>query len=288
MVDTLPTFEKVFRSRAVLATDPSGAAYVEGGEATGRGYLARARKVLAAFRAGEGWAEVPRDILDLSGANPKLAKDRGAVTVGLSFLPAALSGVANLCLRAGACRLGCLVFTGQGGLPLGMRARGTLTRFALAEPDTFTALLVADLRKAQRRADREGLPLAVRLNVLSDIHWGKVLPWMSPLFPSATFYGYTKRPDIARHALAVPNVHATYSISERDKGRGAIARAVAAYGSAAVVIPKRAPFPSTVEGCPTVDGDASDLRYLDPAGAVVVLRAKGRAVAPFVRETLDA
>jgi len=36
-------------------------------------------------------------------------------------------------------------------------------------------------------------------------------------------------------------------------------------------------MPNTYAGAPVVDGDASDLRFLDPDGVVVGLKAKGDA-----------
>jgi hypothetical protein len=37
-------------------------------------------------------------------------------------------------------------------------------------------------------------------------------------------------------------------------------------------------MPARCMGAPVIDGDASDLRYLDPSPVVVGLRAKGRAI----------
>lgn len=284
--DRLPTFEKAFRENAILAADPSGAAFLPGGEATTRAFLRHAENVMGGFRLGEGWAQRWREPVDLAGGNKKLKKDPRAFVAGCSMAPAEQSGVVNTCPNAGFCRFGCIFTYGNGRYDSTARGRVTLTRFAVAHPDLFTALLVRGIGKGERKAARLGVPFAMRPNVFQDIHFGKLLPWLFPLFPNVQFYGYTKRRDIARHALTVPNYHVTFSISEKDSAPGSIAAAVRAFGSAAVVIPKGMPFPATVEGFPTVDGDASDLRFLDPVGVVVILRAKNGAVAPFVREVL--
>lgn len=282
------SFEDMFRARAELACEESGAAFREGGDATGRAFVRAVRDRMAAYREAEGYRRRPRRLLDLGVMNPKTRKDKRALVASLSLAPARLSGV-NVCpMSTAGCRAGCVGKAGRGGLPAGMRARVTLTRWILEDPDGFAALLVVELRAAERKAARLGVPLAVRLNMFSDVDWFGLLPWLPDMFPRAVFYGYSKRPELIARAGAYRNVTATYSVSERDRGRGAIAEAVEAYGTAAVVIGKRAAFPLTVEGCPTVDGDATDLRYLDPRGSVVVLRAKGAAKAPFVRVTVDA
>jgi len=50
---------------------------------------------------------------------------------------------------------------------------------------------------------------------------------------------------------------------------------VARNGRVAVVFGKV--LPATFLGVPVVDGDAHDLRFLNPGGVVVGLRAKGKA-----------
>ena len=61
-----------------------------------------------------------------------------------------------------------------------------------------------------------------------------------------------------------------------------IARATAAAelagGRNVAVVFNGATLPDRCMGAPVIDGDASDLRYLDPSPAVVGLRAKGRAI----------
>jgi len=59
-----------------------------------------------------------------------------------------------------------------------------------------------------------------------------------------------------------------------NKTRWAVAQVAAAGGNVAVVFDG---MPNTYAGAPVVDGDASDLRFLDPDGVVVGLKAKGDA-----------
>jgi len=49
-----------------------------------------------------------------------------------------------------------------------------------------------------------------------------------------------------------------------------------------------APLPIEFLGVPVIDSDAHDLRYLDPIGVIVGLRAKGRAARRTRRGTPSA
>jgi len=94
-------------------------------------------------------------------------------------------------------------------------------------------------------------------------------------FPDVQFYDYTK---ITKRAIKwaqgdMPaNYHLTFSASESNDT--AVAQVAAAGGNVAVVFDG---MPNTYAGAPVVDGDASDLRFLDPDGVVVGLKAKGDA-----------
>jgi hypothetical protein len=73
------------------------------------------------------------------------------------------------------------------------------------------------------------------------------------------------------------NYRLTFSRSEKneDIADGFIKRG----GNVAVVFSTRKgrALPDTYLGAPVIDGDEHDLRFLDPRGVVVGLRAKGKA-----------
>ena len=54
-------------------------------------------------------------------------------------------------------------------------------------------------------------------------------------------------------------------------------RAVLAAGGNVAVVFRKKPLPSIWHGFPVLDGDQTDLRFLDPAGSVIGLTAKGSA-----------
>ena len=93
-----------------------------------------------------------------------------------------------------------------------------------------------------------------------------------------TFYDYTKRP----YRVVLPdNYTLTFSLCEdnRDSALGMLAS-----GRCNIAVVFRAnglkhePLPTSWRGYKVVDGDETDLRFLDPAGVVVGLRCKGVAL----------
>jgi hypothetical protein len=148
----------------------------------------------------------------------------------------------------------------------------------------FLAMLRHELTLAYKLAKRKNLRVIARLNVLSDIDWARVHPEIIRDFPQVIFYGYTKLPSaMSRFADgAYPkNYYLTFSRSETNEqtsidflNRGCNATVVfnTKYSSAS----KQA-LPTTWNGFPVIDGDETDLRFLDPQGVVVGLRAKGLA-----------
>jgi len=146
------------------------------------------------------------------------------------------------------------------------------------------AQLVREIERAKRYASRKRKKLVVRLNGTSDIRWESVqcvrrgVEYANPFqaFSELQFYDYTKLPN--RRVAGIPNYHLTFSYSHRDEFAPIVARAVRFYGSAvnfAAVFAKA--LPAYFLGRDVVNGDESDLRFLDRRGVVVGLVAKGRA-----------
>ena len=172
------------------------------------------------------------------------------------------------------------------------------------------ARLVKELSAFTRKAERKGLTPVVRLNGTSDIAWERVaLPagWNkdgSPVwigmggsimerFPDLQFYDYTK---VTKRAMAFgrgdmpANYHVTFSLAEDNDA--AAYDVLSANGSVAAVffkIPNGMVFGANMGevdrfqsrnsdySIPVVDGDASDLRFLDQRGVIIGLKAKGKA-----------
>lgn len=237
-------------------------------------------------------------------ANPKTIKGRrrGYVTAVLYLAPSDSSGT-ELCGMAdiAGCKNPCLNKAGRGGMSAGnatfispggmelpdnaiQRARLARTALYLNDRPAFMAQLVREIERAKRYASRKRKKLVVRLNGTSDIRWESVpcvrrgIEYSNPFqaFAELQFYDYTKLPN--RRVAGIPNYHLTFSYSHRDEFAPIVARAVRFYGTAvnfAAVFAKA--LPAYFLGRDVVNGDESDLRFLDRRGVVVGLVAKGRA-----------
>lgn len=202
-----------------------------------------------------------------------------APTYGLALAQATLSGY-NVCrFSTPECRAHCVAFSGNGMYPRVIAARVVKTQFLMSDPQSFLALLVAEIDKAVVKHGRINL----RLNTFSDIPWERVTPWLFTWFGGEVeFYDYTKdwsRGDAVDGDRLPANYHLTYSASERTT-RDDIRWMVASGASVAVVVrvKKSEPMPEHFyawgTNVPMIDGDKTDDRTLDRA-VVVGLRPKG-------------
>ena len=188
--------------------------------------------------------------------NPKTVKGnaQGYFTAILHLAPANASGY-QVCAMAelAACIAGCLNVSGHGAIAKGgatfatpagdlpdnavQKARIRRTRFFFEDREGFMAQLVREIRNFVRRARREGLTPAVRLNGTSDIAWERValpreicpvtegegfgalldpahpgFPSIFHAFPEVQFYDYTKHPKRALQAMP-----SNYQLSLSDR-----------------------------------------------------------------------
>ena len=201
---------------------------------------------------------------------------------GILYLSPANSSGRNVCPNATpGCIAACLNTAGRAGIPGSNipAARLRKTREFFIDRAAFIEGLRADIARLTRRAWRSGLTPAVRLNGTSDIPWERVAPGLLSDFLGIQFYDYTKSPAraIAYASGQLPaNYHLTFSLAETEQSKTDAAAVLAAGGTVAAVF-SDSNFPTTYLGAPVVDGDSSDLRFLDPRGSVVALKAKGRA-----------
>jgi len=235
-------------------------------------------------------------------ANAKTVKGRkrGYMTAVLYLLQGNRSGH-NVCgmHELAKCLLPCLGEAGRGGIAAGRKtftapngeqipdnaiqhARLARTAFFLSDRDGFMAQLVREITAFVARAKRLGLVPVVRLNGTSDIRWEDIpvqdKASVFALFPRIRFYDYTKLPN-RRRAIDVRNYSLTFSYSHVPEFAPVVARAVAMYGASvnyAVVFAGKT-LPAHFLGRAVVNGDESDLRFLDKPGVVVGLTAKGKA-----------
>lgn len=228
----------------------------------------------------------PDKLLGLD-TNAKTVKGEkyGIKTAILYLVPADGAG-ANLCPMAGkaGCREACLFSAGRGAMGNVMLSRLRKTLYFNQYRELFMLQLAKEIAALESRAKREGFKLVIRLNGTSDIRWESIpvngADSIMALFPDVQFYDYTK---IANRRNVPANYDLTFSYSGAPGYAPYVAKAVANGERIAVVFRNRAIVDrmlangETFLGLPVVDGDDSDIRHLDPKGAVVALYAKGKA-----------
>ena len=220
----------------------------------------------------------------LSTANPKIQKGTklGYLSFILHLAPADLSGKETCPKRTAGCTEACLNTAGRGGMfkrgettNTIQKARIRKTEYFFNDRAGFMADLVEDIMKAVNFARRKGLKPVFRLNGTSDLAWEKYeVPNhgknIFDAFSTLQFYDYTKV--LGRKVKDIPNYHLTFSAA--DGNDADVAGAIAQGMNVAVVFDK---LPTEYMGRPVFNADDTDLRFLDPKGVVLGLKAKGRA-----------
>ena len=221
----------------------------------------------------------------LTYGNTKTAKGEasGYLTGILHLAPGKLAGI-EVCPKASAgCLAACLNTAGRGRFDKSQQARINKTRWLFDDRKGFMAALVKSIEATARKAQREGLTPTIRLNGTSDLPWEKFkcerngVEYRNPMdaFPEVQFYDYTKIPARAikwAERRMPANYHVTFSAAENNEQ--ACRMVSMAGGNVAVVFDA---IPDSWYGRKVVNGDETDLRFLDPAGVVVGLKAKGEA-----------
>lgn len=212
--------------------------------------------------------------MKLLATNTKLEKgiSYGWRTFGLSLSPAGKSGKQFCPHRSTGCEFACLDESGMGIFANVQAARLAKSRFFIDNRNDFLAQLHKELHNVEKWSAKNNMPVAVRPNVLSDLPFHKLIDMAR--FPSIQFYDYT--PNLERMMQFLKgelpkNYHLTFSRKEDNQHR--VHAVAAAGGNVAVVFNE---LPKTYIGKPVIDGDKSDLRFLDPKGVIVGLKAKGK------------
>jgi len=146
------------------------------------------------------------------------------------------------------------------------------------------AQLAREVEREKAKAKRQGYILIVRPNGTSDIRWENIPVFgydnIMALHSDVQWYDYTK---LANRKNVPSNYDLTFSYSGVEAYQPFVAKAIANGERIAVVFRNRAIVNAmlangeTFLGLTVVDGDDTDIRHLDPKGAVVALYAKGPA-----------
>lgn len=212
----------------------------------------------------------------LTTKNKKLLKGEnfGYKTYGLSLSPFTQNSKGkNVCpMASSGCASACLFTSGHGSMSTVKKGRINKTEFFLTDREKFLNKLYVEIATIEFKHGIEGTKFAIRLNVTSDISWEKFKikdgKNIFELFPNVQFYDYTKNHLRFKNELPA-NYHLTFSRSEtnHDMAMALIAKGV----NVAMVFDK---VPANFEGYNVIDGDKSDLRFLDDKKVIVGLKYK--------------
>jgi len=191
------------------------------------------------------------------------------------------------------CHEACLNTAGRGGIIKKGETTNTIeiarlrrTLLFLDEREKFLAQLHKEITAFVIRCKKNDKKPCVRLNGTSDIQWEYELHEgknMFEHFPEVQFYDYTKIP--TRKVDKIPNYHLTWSYSEANEKYAKLFDKVP--NNKAVVFRDKE-LPSMFKGLKVIDGDKTDMRFLDKPNRVVGLKAKGKARKDYTGFVIDA
>jgi len=216
----------------------------------------------------------------LGSENPKTLKGEKMdyITYTLNLLPYKYSGY-NTCASASKeCAANCLHFSGN---PMFMstkhKARLRKTLMFFEQREEFFKALRKDIDKIKRHVQKEGYKYSIRLNTTSDIRWEM---FQTPSFDGKNvfefysdiqFYDYTKHTN--RNVSHISNYNLTFSRSEENgsKIKDMFERG---YNVAMVTSIPFEEMPSKIGKINVINGDETDLRFLDKNNSIVILKFK--------------
>lgn len=214
------------------------------------------------------------NLLTRQNAKTQKGEKKGYLTGILYLKPSDSSGLGNVCPKATAgCKASCLNTAGRGIFDQVQAGRQRKTKLYFADKKAFTKELIAEVEKLVKTAEKLDLTPCVRINGTSDIP--SLAREVAKACPTVQFYDYTKIPQPYKRILK--NYHLTFSKSENniEECLDSLNNGV----NVAVVFEKE--LPKTYLGYKVVNGDESDLRFLDKQhngkAVIVGLKAKGRA-----------
>ena len=198
----------------------------------------------------------------------------GYKTAILYLAPSINSGY-NVCPQASeGCKSACLYTSGHGRFDNVKQGRINKTRWYIQERESFLIQLKKEIKNFVNNCKKNNFIPCVRLNGTSDISWENM--GILQEFPTVQFYDYTKvfkRMKMYCNGQMPSNYHLTYSLNEDNKELAF--EVLKIKGNISAVFRKY--LPTEYEGYQVVNGDESDLRFLDKKNCIVGLIAKGDA-----------
>jgi hypothetical protein len=228
--------------------------------------------------AARNWAYQNLDYLNspmrLLGTSRKVEKGSLKRETYILYLqPAGKVARRTLCVAAASsgCEGPCLISSGQLGMSVGQRAATKRTILLLLRPEWFRETMLTEIDRAERRAQRTGIPALFRLNGTSDTDFSDIIGAR----PHSEFYDYTKVLSRIR-TNTLENYHLTFSGSMySDQSRSALRKAVQRGHNIAVAYNTKDLEGELARPLHLEDFDKTDLRPLDAPGSIGTLSRKG-------------
>ena len=185
----------------------------------------------------------------------------------------------NLCpFASNGCKKVCIYTTGRGRFSNVQLSRINKSKFWGYDRANFYIQLANELLKIHDKAIKQNKQIAVRLNGTSDIDHLYLLErysgidFLDQFYSSILFYDYTKN---VNHISRYRNTSYKITFSRSETNEAEAKKVLKLGGNVAVVFSDQ--LPETWNGYQVINGDETDLRYLDPINVVVGLKAKGDA-----------
>lgn len=208
---------------------------------------------------------------------------------GILYIAPSTEGGVDVCVGSdGCCRIGCLNTAGNPAVLKGkLRSRIRKAQELHLSPELFFTKLKSDIVLLKYFADDFGLKLAIRMNGTSDYDFGDKLEDFvrEQTGKGVTFYDYTKIVPRYKKYSQSKLIHQTFSRSASND-KSALEILKNGGNVAYVFYQKNNILPNYYLGYKVLNGDASDLRFLDdnekefdengnPIGLIIGLNAKG-------------
>lgn len=226
----------------------------------------------------QGYAKTIKELgVSYLGAVAQSAKLRHSLyhkvsTYGIYLASANLSGF-NVCPNSEYCKDNCLNGSGHNRLDR-LSKKGSIdrsriikTRLFFANREVFMRIMIHEIEKERKKAEKNGTFFSIRLNCTSDINpiaftlEGKNI---LEIFPDVQFYDYTKVPSRIAVAEKYSNYDITWSIDGSEKNREIGLEFLKNGGRVAVVYGEN-DMPKTWYGYECGNGDETDYRPSDIA-----------------------
>jgi hypothetical protein len=234
----------------------------------------------------------PKSLLTIGDAKTSKGEKLGYKTAILYMSPYKQNSKGkNLCAFATkGCAAACLFTAGRGKFNNVQKARINKSEYFLNDREAFLLQLVDEISKLYYKYGRS---LVIRLNGTTDIPYTDLIVKthnknIFDIFPFIQFYDYTKNP---RYILTNKhnNYNLTFSMAETDTNKIWSYQLLKDGHNVAAVFNKdlytqlKTSNVTSLFNIKTgtkinlVDGDISDLRFIDPKNSLVMLKAKGDA-----------